>query len=93
MARRRARVSLDSPKDWRPRDKGGRRPDGAVSADALTAASSAVDPDQDLVAAIAVLVGYTGADGFQLLYSDDERPVGWLAVATYPGGRAETALR
>ena len=47
------------------------------------------EADTDLVAAIAGLVGHTGAEGFQLRYSDDEQPVVWMAVGTYPGGRAE----
>lgn len=36
-------------------------------------------------------IGNTGAEGFQVRYQDDEQPVVWIAVATFPEGRAEAA--
>ena len=43
------------------------------------------------LAACADLVRRTGAATFQMRYSDDEKPVVWMAVATYPDGRGEAA--
>jgi hypothetical protein len=43
----------------------------------------------DLIAAIAGLIGHTGAEQFQVRYHDDEQPVVWVSVATYADGRAE----
>lgn len=44
------------------------------------------EADLDVVTAITKLVGHTGAKGFQVRFSDDEQPVVWIAVATYPSG-------
>ncbi len=35
------------------------------------------------------LIGRTGAESFQLRYSDEEQPVIWVAVAGYSGSRHE----
>jgi hypothetical protein len=52
---------------------------------------SAPDVEDPRLAAGVMLIGRTGAQGFQLRYSDDEEPRVWLAVATYSEDRWETA--
>jgi len=37
------------------------------------------------------LIGRTGADEFQIRYSDDDEPVVWMAVATYKEKGSEVA--
>lgn len=49
------------------------------------------DVDGDTVVAVAGMMQRTGATGFQMRYSDDERPVVWIAVAEYAGGVADCA--
>jgi hypothetical protein len=48
------------------------------------------DTDPRLNGGVA-LIRRTGAQGFQLRFSDDVEPTVWLAVATYAGDRWETA--
>jgi hypothetical protein len=50
-------------------------------------------PDEvgDRISAAVALIGRTGAQGFQLRYSDDETPTVWFAVAQYADGRGEAA--
>lgn len=47
--------------------------------------------EEQLITAATEMVGRTGATEMQVRYSDDEQPVIWMAVATYSGGRWETA--
>ena len=35
------------------------------------------------------MIGRTGAENVQIRYSDDETPMVWFVVASYPGGRWE----
>jgi hypothetical protein len=48
-----------------------------------------VASDEQRLAACVALIGATGAQEFQLRYSDDEQPVVWIAVARHRirGGR------
>ena len=39
--------------------------------------------DEKRVAACVALIGRTGAQGFQIRYSDDEEPTVWMALAHY----------
>ena len=52
------------------------------------------DPTKDprFIAAVD-LVGRTGAQAFQLRWSDDEEPILWMAVATYHVTAANAAMR
>lgn len=43
------------------------------------------------IVAIADLVGRSSAEQFQLRYSDEEKPVVWMALAVYSGSRWDVA--
>lgn len=45
-------------------------------------------PDDDVFLAGVDLLRRTGAQGFQIRYSDDEQPVVWIAVSEWRVGRA-----
>lgn len=45
--------------------------------------------EQEKLTAAVALIGRTGAAHFQLRYSDDEKPVVWMAVAVYREDLAE----
>lgn len=47
--------------------------------------------EQDLLTASIDLVGRTGATSTEIRYSDDQQPVVWMAIASYPDGRWEVA--
>lgn len=44
------------------------------------------EQSKERLVALVDLIGRTGAQGFQLRYSDDEAPVVWIAVAGYKRG-------
>lgn len=37
------------------------------------------------------VIEHTGAEGYQIRYSDEQQPVVWIAIATYTDGRFEAA--
>lgn len=53
--------------------------------------STQTNAEQDLLMACIDMVKRTGAETVQVRYSDDEKPIVWLAVAGYQGDRYEVA--
>ena len=56
----------------------------------MTAPAPVEHDDPKLTAAVE-MIGRTGATHFGLRYQDDEEPVVWIAVGTWPGDRHEVA--
>lgn len=44
---------------------------------------------QDKLSAVIAFIGHTGAESVNLRYQDDEQPVIWMMIASYPNGKHE----